>query len=617
MGRSPDDRVTAVVGKEICQREAIAAMLTGSIANMGSHYVVTLDATDCHSGAHLAREQVEAEKKEQVLRVVGAAASRLRRKLGESLSSIEKHDTPIEEATTSSLDALKAFSLGDAQRARGSDPASVPFYKRAIELDPNFAMAYATLAAVYTNMGESRLAPANAKKAFELRDRVSERERFYISSHYYNDTGELNKAIEQYQLWEQIYPRDWIPRNNLCSIYGVLGWFGPALQQGEKALELETNDPLPYTSLAGIYLALNRFDDAKAVSERQMKAGLEDVLAHGTLYTVAFIKGDASAMEAHANWGKGGPDEVYLLSMRAAPAAQSGRLKEARRLWHQSEELAQRLSFPQIAALMTATEAEWLAEFGFLQEAQVRARAARAIAPGPNVDSLVADALASGATSDAESLANQLEKDHPLDTLVKSVWVPIARSRIQLQRGAAPQAVAALESATPYELGALWQAIPFRAIYVRGLAFLRMKNGQKAAAEFRKILDHRGVDALSPYHALARLGLARASALAGATADSRRAYQEFFAFWNDADPDLPILQRARSEYQHLPSPIVQSHITGGFRDWVPGPLAPLAQNCRHDPWIAAPMQDGDHREWSFIGRVGDHIISHRVKSQRA
>jgi len=559
MGRQMDERVSLELGREICQRQGAAALLAGAIARLGNHYIIELDASSCQSGKRLGSEQSEAESKEQVLRVMGAAASRLREKLGESRNSVEKYDTPIEEATTASLDALKAYSVGEAQRARGNDPASLPFYRRAVEIDPNFAMAYATLGTVYANMGETKLAAENAKKAFELRVRVSERERFYIAAHYYGDRGQLDKSIEEYLIWEQSYPHDWIPRNNLCSTYASMGWLEKALPEGQKALELEPNDPLPYTSLAGVLMSLNRYDeaqgileDAKKMGERNHVEGLEDALFHGLMYTLAAVRGDEGAKQAHASWARGKPDEMFLLLLQAQEAAAGGKLRLARSLWRRSAEIAEQNKFTEISALATAIEAHWLAEMGYPIEAKQGALAARAKNRGYFVEPLAADVLArSGSATEAQKIDAGLEQRYGDDTLMKSAWSATARARGQLTRGNAREAVNSLASALPYELGMVWQAVPFRTIYLRGQAYLKLGDAKTAAGEFQKIIDHRGVEPLSPYYPLAHLGLARAAAANGVPDESRRRYQQFFSFWKDGDPDVAVLLQARVEYERL------------------------------------------------------------------
>ncbi|MHC4696941.1 MAG: tetratricopeptide repeat protein, partial [Planctomycetota bacterium] len=558
MGRSPDERMTSRVAREICQRQGVKAMLTGSIQSLGSNYVITLSAEDSRSGDSLAREQVEAAGKEKVLRALGKAASRLRRKLGESLSSLEKFDAPIGKATTSSLDALKAFTLGQAQRAKWDEPESVTFFKRSIELDPNFAMAYGTLGTVYGNLGEIDLSITYKKQAYDRRDRVSEPERLYITAHYYEGvTGETDKAIETYKLWKQTYPRHWTPYNNLSIQYSTIGQYEKAVEEGREAVRLEPNHPFPYFVLAWGYLGLNRFEEAKTICERQIAQGLEDVGGHMTLYAIAFVQGDMAAIRRHAEWATGKPGEGLMLSVRGQAAAFHGKLQEARVLFTQAVQLELRNNFKERAASTTASGALTEAGFGSAPEAREGAAAALAIARGRNAQWIAAQALAvAGDVDQAEALADDLGKRFPTHTLLHAVELPIIRGVIEMQRGNPTGAIELLRTATPYEPG--WPA-GLAAIYVRGQASLQAGMGPEAAAEFQKIIDHRGVAPVSALYPLAHLGLARAYAITGGqaasgtrdTAKARRFYQDFFALWKDADPDIPILQEAKAEYAKL------------------------------------------------------------------
>ncbi len=556
MGRSPGERVIDATAREVCQRQSIKAMMTGDIAPLGSHYVMTLHAVNCRTGDSLAREQVEAASKEEVLRALGRAAANMRGKLGESLSSIQKFDVPIEEATTSSLEALKALNLGDAQRAKGAETESIPFFKRAIELDPNFALAYARLGTMYGNLGERELAAEYRTKAFELRERVSERERLYISAHYYTSvTGEIEKARETYQLWAQTYPRDTIPHNNLAVLYRSIGQYEKALAEAQEALRLDPKNPLHYWNVAAAYMGLNHFAEVKAILEKQMAQLGESVGPHYSLYVIAFVQGDAAAMQRHVAAVRGKPGEDGMLRLRAETAAYSGRMREARELFRQSIELAQRHSFKESAAFTAAIEALTEAEFGNNGRARERATAALAIARGVDVEATAAHALAlSGDLRQAQALADDLAKRFPQDTLVNAVSLPLVRATMEIQRGNAPKAIELLQPATPYELtwsGGWSGGLGPQVVYVRAQASQRGGKGTEAAAEFQKILDHRGVFPTSPVHALAQLGLARAFALAGDAAKSRKAYQDFLAVWKDADPDIPILQQAKAEYAKL------------------------------------------------------------------
>ncbi len=546
MGRSPEERVTAPIAREIGEREGSKAMLTGSIAGLGSHYVITLDAVNCRSGETLAREQVEADSKEKVLQALGKAASNMRSKLGESLSSIQKLDASI-EATTSSLEALKAFSFGEAQRAKGSEDGALPFYKRAIDLDPNFALAYARLGTVYSNFGEDELAVRHTQKAFELRDRVSERERFYISSHYYDTvTGEQEKVIETYTLWSHTYPRDSTPFNNLAARYQMAGQFEKSLELAREALRLNPNDPHPHLILAQAYMGLNRFDEAKAICEQVVARKIDYPMTRGTLYTIAFMQGDAPAMEREAQAVKGKTGEFSMAFMEAAAAASEGKLEKARGLFRRSIELAQHENLKELAASITTAEAGTEVSVGNLRPARDLALSALAVGQGRIVTPQAAVVLAlAGDAGQAQKLIDDLVRRFPLDTMVNSLAVPTVRGAMELQRGNAAKAIESLRAATPYEL-------PIVApIYLRGQAYLRLRSGPEAAAEFQKILDHKGVTVLSMFYPLAHLGVARAWAMAGDTAKSRKAYQDFLALWKDADAGIPVLQEARKEYAKL------------------------------------------------------------------
>jgi serine/threonine protein kinase/Flp pilus assembly protein TadD len=546
MGRSPEERVTKPIAREICEREGIKAMLAGSISGLGTHYVIAVDAVSCRTGETLAREQIEAENKEKVLQAVGKAASQLRGKLGESLSSIRKLDAPI-EATTSSLEALKAFSLGEAQGAKGTQQGAIPFYKRAIELDPNFALAYARAGVTYNNLGEDELGIEYLNKAFERRERVSERERFFISTFYYGFvTGELDKTIEALTLWAQTYPRDWTPRNSLAVRYMSIGQFGKAVEEGREAVRLEPNHAFPYANLAQAYEGLNRYEEAKAICEKAIAQKLDYPGTHIVLYLIAFIQGDAAAMEREAQWAAGKPREHNMLAAEADAAAFSGKLERAREIRRRAVEVAQRANLKETAAGIAARLAMTEAVFGSSRQAREQAAAALAVARSRNTLPRAATTLAlAGDVAQAQQLIEELGQRFPADTLINALWVPTARAAIEIKGGSPTKVIESLRAAGPYEAGNFWP------IYLRGQACLAERAGAQAAAEFQKILDHRGVAPASPLYPLAYLGLGRAWALAGDTARARKAYQDFLALWKDADPDIPILQEARQEYAKL------------------------------------------------------------------
>jgi tetratricopeptide (TPR) repeat protein/tRNA A-37 threonylcarbamoyl transferase component Bud32 len=553
MGRSPDTRVTSEVAREISEREGIKAILNGSIASLGSQYVITLNAVNSRSGESLAREQVSADSKEQVLAALGSAVSSLRAKLGESLSSIQKFDKPLEQATTSSLEALKAFSLGQAQHLKLNDLEAIPFLKRAVELDPNFAMAYATLGVCYSNQGESELGMENVKKAFELRDRVSEREKFYISAHYYDMvTGNIEKAIETYDLWRQTYPRETVPYDNLAIRYASIGQYEKSLAVCREARRLDPKDLYAYQNTAAAFLGLNRFDEAKAVIDEAQAQKLDSFVFHLMLYQIAFIQGDQAAMESNAAWATGKPDEVFMAAVQSGGAAFSGRLKESRELNERAARLAQQYNMKENAAMVQTFRAQTEAEFGDVTQAREDAAAALKMAQSGPVMGMAALAFAlAGDAAQAQPLLSEVEKRYPDDTLVQAVGLPTARAATELSRDNPAKAIELLQSATQYELGEGGVGSGFLPNYVRGEAYIRAKQGKEAAAEFQKILDNRGVDPLSPLYPLAHLGLARAAALSGDTATSRKAYQDFLALWKDADPDIPVYRGAKAEYAKL------------------------------------------------------------------
>jgi serine/threonine protein kinase/tetratricopeptide (TPR) repeat protein len=550
MGRAPDERLSSAVSREICERAGIKAMLAGSIASLGSNYVITLEAVNAHTGESLAREQIEAASKEQVLGALSKAASRLRGKLGESLSSIEKFDAPVEQATTSSLEALKAYSLGEAQRARGNEVESAAFYKRAIDLDPNFAMACGRLATVYGNTGRRELSLEYYKKAFDLRDRVSEREKLYITAHYYESVaGDVEKTAETYQLYKQTYPRDWSPVNNLSLLYNSIGQFDKAMEEGREAVRRESHHPLPYMNLARAYFGLNRFDEAKAIIQKALDQRMEYFNHHVLLYQIGFIQGDPAEMQRQVDWARGRPQEHIMLGLQAQTALASGKLREARQLSRRAAELADRRNFKEVAAGLTAGEALAEANFGNFRQAREDATAALAIAGSPQAHFAAGNALVlAGAIDQAQLLVDESSKRFPTGTLFNAVFLPTFRANLDVSRGSPERAIQALQSAVPYEGAYL---LP---VYARGRAYLKWGKGPEAALEFQKILDHPG--AIGPFapaylYPLAQLGLARAWALAGDVPKSRKAYQDFLARWKDADPDIPILQEAKQEYAKL------------------------------------------------------------------
>ena len=555
MGRSPKERVTPEIARELCLRTGSKAILAGSISSLGSQYVIGLEAVSCSSGDTLAKEQADAPTKESVLQALDKVASSLRGKLGESLASVQKFDVPV-EATTPSLEALKTFSLGIRAMREKGDPEAAPFFKRAIELDPNFALAYVSLGISYSNVGEATLAAENIKKAYELRDRVSEREKLRISHAYFgNATGELEKANQVLELWAQSYPRDATARGNLGNAYLTLGQWDKALVECNETLRLDPDIITTYGNLGLIYLALNRLDDAKATMDQARAQKLDGEWLHEVAYELAFLRNDPVEMERHITWSIGRPgDEDLILSVHSDTEAYYGRLTKARDYSRRAVESARGAGSNEAGALWQANAALREAEFGNAAAAQQAIAAALALAPGRDVRVLTALAWArAGDNAHAKAAADQLDKDYAQDTMVKFYWLPTIYAAISNNSGYADESISLLEGARPYELGLppQLQVGTLYPIFVRGQAYLVAHNGSAAAVEFRKIIDHRGIVLKFPVGALARLGLARADSMQGDTANARTAYQDFLTLWKEADPDIPILKQAKGEYGKL------------------------------------------------------------------
>jgi len=554
MGRPSNERISRDVARELCIRTGSKAIVLGSISNLGGQYVIGVDAVGCSSGDTLAQEQEEAASKQEVLKALGKAVTNLRAKLGESLATIQKFDVPV-EATTPSLEALKAFSMGITTfRAKGNAEA-IPFYKRALELDPNFAVAYASLGLIYGNLGQASLAAENIKKAYALRDRVSEREKYRISALYYdNVTGELEQATQVYELWAKSYPKDPVPPVNLGVIYAQLGQYEKSLVATQESQRL-AEGAIGYSDLADIYLALNRIDDAQKAIEQAEKQNLVGDFLHLAIYQLAFLKGDSAEMERQVNWAAGKPGtEDILLSFQSDTEAYSGHLSKGRDFSRRAVDAAVRADSKETAAIWQINAALREAEFGNPATAKQDVAAALALSPGRDVEMLAALTLArSGETARAKTIVAELEKNYPSHTVLKVYWLPTIKAAVELDTDNAAQSLVFLEAAAPYELGGppQFQMGTLYPAYIRGQAYLAAHNGAAAAAEFQKFLDHRGIVINFPLSALAHLGLARSYALSGDTAKAKTAYNDFLTLWKDADPDIPILKQAKAEYVKL------------------------------------------------------------------
>ena len=553
MGRPSDERVTNDVAREICMREGIKAMLTGSIESLGSHYVINLDAINAQSGDSLAREQVEAESKEAVLKSLDRAASNLRGKLGESVSSLQQFTTPLERATTSSLDALKEFSLGQAAHMQLDDDAAIPHLKRAVEFDPNFAMAYATLGVAYGNLTQEALSDENIRKAFDLKDRASERERFYITSHYYDEgLRDVNKTIEIYEQWKRTYPRDTTPIDNISQRYAGIGQWEKSLANASQAMRLDPKDRYAYQNLSSAYMGLGRFDEASAILDKAEAQNIPLTAGQFVRYMLAFLANDEAGMTRILETSKGNALGAILLMFKAQGEYFQGKAHTARQTLDRVVEQAESTGMKEFAAGMIVAGPQVEAELG--NSAGAREAIARAFKIAQDRDTRLTAALLLARTGDesgADKLLTELAKEFPSDTILNSAWIPVARATAEIRRNNPAKAIALLESARPYELGAGPFACGYVPGYIRGEAYLKAHDGKNAAAEYQKILDHRGVDPTNVLYTRSQLGLGRAYALEGDTGKARAAYQDFFAAWKEADPDIPLLKQAKTEYAKL------------------------------------------------------------------
>ena len=556
MTRPPNTQITSEVAREICQRTRSKAYIGGTISALGKEYVLGLRAASCETGDVLAEEQATADRKEEVLSALGKAAAKLREKLGESLASVTKYNQPLEEATTSSLEALQQYSeQRRAQREQG-DAAAIPYGKRAIELDPNFALAYASLGANYGNLSQLSLSRENLQKAYELRDRVTQQERFLIEALYYSEvTGEIDKAIQTYTEWARTYSADYVPHDNLGVSYSILGQYEKAAEETNASLRLEPDDAIAYGNLADDYLALDRIKDAKGALDEAAKRNLDSPDLHLHRYHSAFLEGDPSAMQEQSLWATGKPEEDGQLSDESDTEAYYGRLRKARELTRKAVESAKRNGSTNTAALWQVNEALREAEFGNTALARKAVADAMSLSSRPDIELLGALALArSGDTAQSSALADKVAAEFDRDTMIQAYWLPIIRAAIAIDRGDSQKAMELLTMASEYELGEPLQTPSHGTlypVYVRGEAYLRAGDGVQAATEFQKMIDHRGIVSNFPLGALAHLQLGRAYKLAGDVGKAREAYAAFLEAWLNADPDIPILKQAKAEYAKL------------------------------------------------------------------
>jgi eukaryotic-like serine/threonine-protein kinase len=553
MGKPPDERLTNDVAREICERQSIKAMLAGNIASLGDHYVITLAALNGANGDALAREQVEVDRKEQVLKALDKAASNLRQKMGESLSSVQQFATPLEQATTPSLEALQAFSLGQAEHMKTKDQAAIPHLRRAVELDPNFALAYATLGVACINTTRLTEGVEALKKAYQLRDRASEREKLYIQAHYYDEvTWDMERTLSVYADWRQTYPRDTVPYDNAALTYSILGQHEKALDFASRAMRLDPRDAFAYQNLGSAYLALNRLDEARSIADEAIAQKLDGSEVHTMLADIAYIRGDWTAYDRQIDWARGTQDEPFMLFWKAAGLAAKGKVNASHQAWQQTQLELTNAGLKDLSGALLTLEASNDAILGYPATARQKASRALELSRDRDVRGLSAEAFAfTGDLAKSASLLADATRDFPDYRFLSQVLAPLVQSEQYLQKNQPDKAIAALEPARFYEMGTGPRSGGFMPNHLRGMAYLQLRDGVKAAAEFQRILDHQGVSAWDVVYPLARLNLGRAFALQGENAKARTAYQDFFAAWKDADPDIPILKTAKAEYEKL------------------------------------------------------------------
>jgi tetratricopeptide (TPR) repeat protein len=555
MGRGPEERPTGEVARELCQRLRLKAMVEGSVSRLGRSYALLVQARACETGDSLAHAQGTASSKEEVLHALGTVSASLRQTLGESLKSVEQYNVPVAQATTPSLDALRAYTLGVAQRARGAELESIPFLERALTLDPNFAAAATTLSTVYGNLGEWRRAEEHARIAYANRDRVSERERLFITYQFHDRvTGDQVAAAETLSVWKATFPGDFRPSNLLAIVHNRLGRFDQGVAEAQEALHRSPKHPFPLSNLAYAYRGLGEFDKARKVAEQAVALGIATVPTRRLLYQLAVLQGDAKGAAQQREWARGNPREFDLVSAEAQVAAYHGRMVEARELYRTAMQMAIGRGLPEWAAAQAAHAAWTEALYGNADRALAWAREAlradearetTALA-NPRLRALITFALLGA--RETPSLVAAAVSRYPDSTFTRGLLLPSVRGTEAIHRRDWNAALAELKAAEPYELGYSGVLIP---VYLRALANLARGDGPVAAADFQKMIRHRGSDPFSPMVALAHLGLARAKRLAGDTGGSAAAFERFLELWKNADADLPVFLDAAREHRAL------------------------------------------------------------------
>ncbi len=554
LNHTGNERLTPEVGGEVCRRTNSKALVAGSISDAGNHYRIDLRAVDCQSGKTMALVSAEAASRDGIVKVLGAAGAQLRSKLGEPEASLRKFSQPLEEAASPSLEALQAFSLGTVIRNTKGDSDAIPYLKRAIEFDSNFAIAYEQLGTTYGNLEQFDAAIQNRERAYALRDRLNQRQRFYAEAHYYGQvTGELDKTIQLYAQWIQTYPCDYVPHANLPTVYDLTGEYEKEVAEYREVLRLLPGNLQAIAGIVRSYYGLNRLDDAKDVLNDFLNHQPDSPVAHEELYTHAFVVGDRTAMEQQVAWGASRPSlKDWLLTDRSRAAAYHGRISEAEKLSRRVLENANLSHAVETAANQLTDDAIRSIEIGKSVRAKQAADQALALLPGRDVKVMSAWTLGrAGDISRAEDLALQLEKEFPLDTYMHAILVPTIRAAIELHNNNPGKAVDLLQS-MPYELGHTPGSLPnLYSLYLRGLAYLHAGRAAEAASDFQKIIGHPGIVYYFVISPLSRLQLGRAQAMMGDTAAARKSYRDFLTLWKDADPDIPIYKQAKAEYARL------------------------------------------------------------------
>lgn len=545
MGRKSEDPLTPEVAAEVCERGNRDVLLGGSIAQVGSLYLLTLQAADCRSGKSLASTQARARSKEEVLGAIDTVAARVRSQLGEAAASISRYDQPIAEATTSSLEALRNFSIGEYLRSQGKEDTEIlPYYQRAVQLDPNFAMAYGAMGTTYYNVSEYTLASQYYRKAFDLRQRVGAKESLIIEAHYYAEgLGDIEKGIGAYKLWAAAYPFDPAPWLNMTNDYTQIGQYPAAIEAGERALQLDPGQSTSYAVLMRAYRRQNRIADAKSIGMLALQRGKDSYGVHSMLYEIAHWERDSEAEARELAWGEKNPGNFYFLYDRAEAALFSGKYKEAKKLFEESHDAATREGLSEAADSVLSDLALYQLRLGMAAEA--RATFQRIAKPDPELPDIAILRTKLGDAAYGKHFLDQQQAKENLPTLLRYYQIPLVIAAISMQESRPLDAVAALEAARPYELSG------FDVLKARGESYLLAKQPKAAAAEFQKIVDHYGIDVISPEIPLAHLGLARSYAMSGDSAASRSEYEKFFALWKNADPDIPELVNARAEYARV------------------------------------------------------------------